>query len=62
MTRLQGRTLTPIAEELIDDVIAADLVSAAAERALAARFAGARGGRTRAPSRRAREAIPATGR
>jgi len=62
VTRLQGRTLTPIAEELIDDVIAADLVSAAAERALAARFAGDRSGRTRAPSRRVREANPVTGR
>ena len=62
VTHLQGRTLTPIADELIDDIIAADLASAAAERVLAARFAGARNGRTRSPSQRVREAIPATGR
>jgi DNA-binding transcriptional LysR family regulator len=62
VTRLQGRTLTPIAEELIDDVVAADLASAAAERALAARFTGTRNERPKAASRRVREAIPAPGR
>ena len=62
VTRLQGRTLTPIAEELIDDVVAADLASAAAERALAARFTGTRNERAKAASRRVREAIPAPGR
>ena len=62
VTRLQGRTLTPIAEELIDDVVAADLASAAAERALAARFTGTRNERPKAASRQVREAIPAPGR
>jgi DNA-binding transcriptional LysR family regulator len=62
VTRLQGRTLAPIAEELIDDVVAADRASAAAEAALAARFTGADNERAKAAARRAREAIPVPGR
>jgi DNA-binding transcriptional LysR family regulator len=62
VTRLQGRTLTPIAEELIEDVVAADLASAATERALAARCTGARDVRAKPQSTRARRAIQVTGR
>lgn len=62
VTRLQGRTLAPIAEELIGDIVAADRASAVTERGLAARIAGANAGRASATPRRRREAAPAAGR
>jgi DNA-binding transcriptional LysR family regulator len=62
VTRLQGRTLAPIAEELIGDIVAADRASAAAERALAGSIPGASVRCADAAPMRTREAAPVAGR
>jgi DNA-binding transcriptional LysR family regulator len=54
--RVESRTLPPIADELIGDIIAADRASVAAERALAARIPDASAGRATARPGRTREA------
>jgi hypothetical protein len=54
--RVESRTLPPIADVLIGDIIAADLASVAAERALAARIPDASAGRVTAAHGRTHEA------
>ena len=60
--RLLGRTLPPIAEELIADVVAADRTGAAVERGIADRLFGTAARRARGSAKRGRAAIPAAGR
>jgi DNA-binding transcriptional LysR family regulator len=60
--RLQGRTLRPIADELIGDVVAADRAGAAAERDVAARLLGPEARRAKGSAKRARDAQPLAGR
>jgi DNA-binding transcriptional LysR family regulator len=58
--RLQGRTLAPIADELVRDVMVADRETAKLERALASRLEGPRAPRSAAagqPKRRQRAAV-----
>jgi DNA-binding transcriptional LysR family regulator len=60
--RLLGRTLPPIADELIADVVAADRAGAAVERGIADRLFGTASPRARGSAQRGRIAMPPAGR
>src|SRR5512139_874978 len=62
VTRLHGRTLPPIADELIADVVAADRATAAQERQMASHVFGTLLHRARRVTARPREAAPANDR